>query len=82
MAFTWPEITERERRALPGKFRAVAVDTYVGATYYLIGDFDTSEAAIEHEESAFENRMAFTVADSEGNIVYPINPKSTYRIPD
>ena len=81
MTFSYPEITETERRAPKGKFRTAAVFSYGEPVFYLMGDYDTLEEARGHAESLDEGPyMGPSVADDTGAIVYPEG--STYRVPE
>lgn len=83
MAFAWPKITEQERKAPTGKFRAVAIDTsqlpQIGSIY-LMGDYDSVEVAIERAKSLDEPFMGGSVADDTGKICFPED--TNYRVPN
>lgn len=83
MTFSYPQISERERKAPTGKFRAVAVDTFAGPGYgtpYLMGDYDSLEDAIEQAKSLDEPYMGGSVADHTGKVHYPEG--TNYYVPD
>jgi hypothetical protein len=84
MTFSYPKITEAERRAPKGKFRTVAVDTLEGPSFgtpYLVGDYDSPEEAIERAGGLDEGPyMGSSVADDTGTILFPEG--SRYRVPE
>ena len=68
---SWKVITEEERKAPPGKFRVVAVGTYLPSDpVYLVSDLDDKAEALKKAgellRTRFDGFFGFQVHDEHG----------------